>query len=85
MPLFRVVLPTTDGSKDIFMDNRYTCPELLVLMISKYDMHGVGIYKANRKGFASNKLPMDKQADRCTFTILVDKRLGMMTTRWENS
>ena len=48
-------------------------------------MRRVGTCKANRKGFASDKLPMDNKADRGTFTRLVDKRLGMVITRWKDS
>lgn len=67
----------TDGSIYIYMyicsDNGYLCLQLLVVMLTNYNLHGVGTCKANRKGFASNKLPMDKQADRGNFIRLVDK------------
>ena len=43
----------TDGSRHIFMDNRYACPQLLALMLTNYNVRGVGTCKANWKGFAS--------------------------------
>ena len=62
----------TDVLRHIFMDNRYACPYLLALILTNYNVRGVGTCKANWKGFSSNKLPMDNKAYRGTFTRLVD-------------
>ena len=67
------------------MDNRYDAPKLFVLMENNYNLRVVGTCRANRKGFYSEQLLLDKNCDRITFKILVDKRLGMVITRWKDS
>ena len=74
-----------DGCRYIFMDNRYAAPQLLAMMATAWNIRGVGTCKANRKGFASDKLPMNNDAERGSYVRLVDKRLGMVITRWKNS
>ena len=70
-----------DGCRYIFMDNRYAAPQLLAMMATAWNIRGVGTCKANRKGFASDKLPMNNDAERGSYVRLVDKRLGMVITR----
>ena len=48
-------------------------------------MRGVGTCKASRKGFPKDELVVDKKSDRGTYVRLVDKRLGMVATRWKDS
>ena len=67
------------------MDYWYACPQLFALILSNYSIRGVGTCKANRKGFDSDMLPMDKKADRGKFIRLVDKILGMAITCWKDS
>ena len=73
------------GSRHLYMDNRYTAPQLLALMVTNWNLRGVGTCKANRKGFASSKLVIQKSAERGAHVRLVDKRLGMVITRWKDS
>ena len=75
----------SDGSRHIFMDNRYAAPQLLALMMTNYNVRAVGTCKANRIGFDSDKIVIDDKADRGTYRRLVDKRLGMVITRWKDS
>jgi len=74
-----------NGSRHICMDNRYTAPQLLVLMLTNWNRRGVGTCRANRKGFASKDLELDKSSTRGSFERKVDKRLGMVITRWKDS
>ena len=74
-----------DGSRHIFMDNRYAAPQLLALMMTNYNIRAVGTCKANRIGFESDKLQLEKGVERGSFKRLVDKRLGMIITRWKDS
>ena len=74
-----------DGCRHIYMDNRYAAPQLLALMISSWNIRGVGTCKASRIGFDSEALAIDKKAERGSFLRLVDPRLGMVITRWRDS
>ena len=74
-----------DGCWYLFMDNRYTAPQLLALMLTNYNIRAVGNCKANRKGFESDALQLPKDVARGDFKQLHDKRLGMVITRWKDS
>ena len=74
-----------DGCRYIFMDNRYAAPQLLALMSKEWNIRGVGTCKANRKGFPTKELALSDASDRGSFVRLVDKRLGMVATRWKDS
>ena len=54
-------------------------------MLTNWNLREVGTCKVNRKGFASNNLPLHNKAQRGSFVRLVDKRLGMVITRWKDS
>ena len=75
----------TDGCRYLFMDNRYAAPQLLALMLTNYNIRAVGTCKANRVGFDSAKLPVANNATRGTYARVVDKRLGMVISRWKDS
>ena len=74
-----------DGSRHIYMDNRYAAPQLFAIMVTNYNVRGVGTCKANRLGYDSEKLQLPNPCDRGTFIRKVDKRLGMVITRWKDS
>ena len=74
-----------DGCQHLFMDNRYASPQLFATMETNYNIRGVGTVKANRKGFASEKLPVPNNSARGKHIRLVDERLGMVITRWKDS
>ena len=67
------------------MDNRYAAPQLFAMMTTEWNIRGVGTCKANRKGFPSEELKLDKNSERGSFIRLVDKRLGLVVTRWKDS
>ena len=74
-----------DGCRYIFMDNCYAAAQLLALVMTNYNIRAVGTCKANRIGFESDKLQLEKGVERGSFKRLVDKRLGMIITRWKDS
>ena len=67
------------------MDNRYAAPQLLAMMATTWNIHGVGACKTNQKGFVSDKLPMNNDTEQGLYIQLVDKRLGMVKTQWIDS
>ena len=74
-----------DGCRYLFMDNRYAAPQLFALMLTNYNIRGVGTCKANRLGFESDQLQLKRDAPRGSYERLHDKRLGMIITRWKDS
>ena len=68
-----------------YFDSRYACPQLFAILLKEYDVRGGGTCKSNRIGFDSNKLPLANSAERGSFIRVVDKRLGMVITRWKDS
>ena len=75
----------TNGCRYLFMDNRYAAPQPLALMLTNYNICAVRTCKANRTGFDSEGLKLPKKAKRGCYKRLVDKRLGMVITRWHDS
>ena len=69
-----------NGTWHIFMNNRYVASQFLALMLTNYNIHGVGTCKANLKGFASHLLQLDSP-EQGTFKKSVDSCLGMVITR----
>ena len=74
-----------DGCRYLFMDNRYTAPQLLALMLTNYNTRAVGTCKANCKWFDLDALQLPKDIVRGDFKCLHDRRLRMVTTCWKDS
>ena len=74
-----------DGSHHIYMDNKYAAPQLFALMLTDYNIRGVGICKANRIGFDSDAIQISKSCSRGTFERKLDHRLIMVITRWKDN
>ena len=74
-----------NGSRRLYMDNRYASPQVFALMLSSYNLRAVGTCRANRIGFDIDQLPLDRLSARGTFVRKVDPRLGMIMTRWKDS
>ena len=67
------------------MDYQYCAPQLMALILTNWNLRGVGTCRANRKGFTSNNLSLHNKSQRGSFVRLVARRLGMVTTRWKDS
>ena len=67
------------------MDNMCAAPQLFVIMLTNYNLRGSGTCKANRVGHDSENLQLSKSSDRGKFIRKVNKRLGIVTSRWKDS
>ena len=67
------------------MDNRYASPQLFALMLTNYNVKGIGTCKANKIGFGSDSIQLIKSCDRGAFSSKLDPRLGMIIIRWTDS
>ena len=61
-----------DGSRHLFMNNRYTCPQLLAMMNTEWNLRGGGTCRANRKGFPMKMLKVPNKAERGYYVRVVD-------------
>ena len=73
------------GSRNIFMDNIYGSTIFSSTMAYSLNIHTVGTFKYDRKGFDSEALNLDNNCECGTFIIQYDRRLGMVITRWKDS
>ena len=71
-----------DGKRRIFMDNRYTCAQLLVLLREQYGILGSGTTRANRIGWPKEEMNLSKSDERGTSKVLYDKRNEILVTQW---
>ena len=57
------------GLHIIFLENRYACPDLFLILSGKMDLIGGGTYRNNRIGFPGNDelLTLKKVAERETY------------------
>ena len=67
------------------MDNIYGSTIFSSTMASSLNIHTVGIFIYDRKGFDSEALNLDNNCECGTFIIQYDRRLGMVITRWKDS
>ena len=74
-----------DGSRHVCKDNRNAAPRLFSTMLTNCNLRGSRTRKANRVGHDSENLQLSKSSDRGTFIHKVDKRLGMVMSRWKDS
>eukprot|EP00957_Ditylum_brightwellii_P167784 12772645-Ditylum_brightwellii.AAC.1 len=74
-----------DRCRYFYMGSHYITPELFAMMTSTWNIQGVGTYKANRTGFASDELQLDKHTKQGDYIYLVDDHIGMVITRWKDS
>eukprot|EP00957_Ditylum_brightwellii_P111370 8494444-Ditylum_brightwellii.AAC.1 len=52
-----------DGCRYLYMDSCYAAPKLFAMAVSTWNIQGVGTFKANRMGFASDELQLDIYAE----------------------
>ena len=71
-----------DGKRRMFMDNRYTCAQLLVLLREQYGILGSGTTRANRIGWPKDQMNLSKSDERGTSKVLYDKRNEILVTQW---
>eukprot|EP00957_Ditylum_brightwellii_P091528 6969661-Ditylum_brightwellii.AAC.1 len=65
----------------LFFDSRYAEPQLLGIVWMEWNLLVVVICRANRKGFPSDDLELNKNEQCREFVYKIDPRLGMVVTR----
>ncbi|CAB9512517.1 unknown protein [Seminavis robusta] len=73
------------GARHIAMDNRYMCPELAVLLLTKCGCYSTGTCRRRRKGFPSDLLDLDKKDARGEYKIVADKVNRLLMMQWVDS
>eukprot|EP00797_Seminavis_robusta_P022319 Sro354_g124780.2 (640) ;mRNA; r:32565-34484 len=74
------------GARHIAMDNRYMCPELAVLLLTKCGCYSTGTCRRRRKGFPGDLLDLDKSKDaRGEYRIVADKVNRLLMMQWVDS
>ena len=71
-----------DGMRCLYLDNRYTCAQLLVLIRDLFDILGSGTTRKNRIGWPGEQLNMTKSAERGANMVVYDKKNGILCTQW---
>ncbi|CAB9498182.1 unknown protein [Seminavis robusta] len=69
------------GSRHIAMDNRYMCPELAVLLLTKCGCHSTGTCRRRRKGFP-DLLDLEKKDGRGEYKIVADRVNRLLMMQW---
>ena len=75
-----------NGSRRLFLDNRYTAASLLIQLREQYDILCSGTTRANRIGWPKDQMNLSKKDDdRGTSKVLYDKVNKILVTQWVDS
>ena len=74
-----------DGIRCLYMDNRYTAAQLLILLREQYDILGCGTTRQNRIGWPKELMNMSKKAPRGTNKTLYDKTNNILVGQWKDN
>ncbi len=74
-----------DGMRELYMDNRYTAPELFVLLREKYQVLACGTIRSNRKGWDSNIMNLKKSSPRGTSLVKYDPTNKILFGQWNDN
>ncbi|CAB9500921.1 expressed unknown protein [Seminavis robusta] len=83
--VMNAVMSTFDdggGARHIAMDNRYMCPELAVLLLTKCGCYSTGTCRRRRKGFPDHLLDLDKKNGRGAYKVVADRVNRVIMTQW---
>jgi hypothetical protein len=64
------------------IDNRYQCPELAVLLLTKYNVYSTGTVRSNRKGWNKELMNCEKKQHRGTYKIACDVTNRVQAMQW---
>ncbi|CAB9531382.1 unknown protein [Seminavis robusta] len=70
------------GARHIAMDNRYMCPELAVLLLTKCGCYSTGTCRRRRKGFPDHLLDLEKKDGRGEYKLVADKVNRLLMMQW---
>lgn len=74
-----------DGMLEFFMDNRYTTPELFVLLQEKYHILACGTIRSNCKGWDATVMNLTKTAPRGTSLVKYDPMDRILFGQWNDN
>ena len=74
-----------DGMREIYMDNRYTAPELFVLLREKYQILACGTIRSNRKGWDSNIMNLKKSSPCGTSLVKYNPTNKILFGQWNDN
>ena len=74
-----------DGCRHIAADNRYMCPELLVLLRLKFNCLGSGTCRANRTGWDTKGWLLKKTSPRGTVKLYYDSTNKIICGQWNDN
>jgi hypothetical protein len=69
------------------MDNRYTSPELFVVLREIHDIYASGMTRSNRIGYPKDdvQLSLPRAAERGEFRMVVDLSNQLAAIEWKDS
>jgi hypothetical protein len=74
-----------DGMREIYMDNRYTAPELFVLLRERYQILACGTIRSNRKGWNSSIMNLKKSSPRGSSLEKYDPVNKVLFGQWNDN
>ena len=70
-----------DVFRYMFLENKYTSPQLLSMVTSECNIMAVGTFSAKICVFYSEALKLDNKVDRLSFILLVENPMGVFLCR----
>jgi hypothetical protein len=74
-----------DGSRELYMDNRYTSPALFILLREKYGILACGTIRSNRKGWNAEVMNLKKTAPRGSSILKYDPTNKLLFGQWNDN
>ncbi|CAB9517121.1 unknown protein [Seminavis robusta] len=72
----------TRGARHLALDNRYQCPELAVLLLTKCNIYSTGTCRRRRVGWDKVIMDLEKSDGRGTYKISADKQNRLLEMQW---
>ena len=74
-----------DGMREIYMDNRYSAPELFVMLREKYQILAFGTVRSNRKGWDGSIMNLSKRDERGSSLVKYDPVNRILFGQWNDN
>jgi hypothetical protein len=74
-----------NGMREIYMDNRYTAPELFVILREKYQILACSTIRPNRKGWDAKIMNLTKSTPRGTSLERYDPMNKILFGQWNDN
>jgi Transposase IS4 len=73
------------GARHLALDNRYQCPELVALLLTKCNVYSTGTVRKNRKGWDKELMNLTPKCHRGTHKLAADKINRVLAAQWVDS